>query len=70
MRCQKQLAMPGPKTNDRFELGIKLKEGAGPLLKPVKPDGMCQCLISLHLVDDIDEGIFRRAYDAAVEWFR
>ncbi|WP_420432943.1 DUF4287 domain-containing protein [Hyphobacterium sp.] len=69
LRRKKQFAMLGPKTNDRFELGINLKDDAlHPLMKPVKPGGMCQYIISLHAVDEIDDDmieIVRRAYDAA-----
>ena len=69
LRRQKQFAMLGPKTKDRFEIGINLKEDADhPLMKPVKPGGMCQYIVSLHSVDEIDDGIIaiaKRAYDAA-----
>ena len=69
LRRSKQFAMLGPKTKDRFELGINLKEDAEhPLMKPVKPGGMCHYIISLHSVDEIDDGvveIVRRAYEAA-----
>lgn len=69
LRRTKQFAMLGPKTNTRFELGVNLKEGAEhPLMKPVKPGGMCQYVISLHSADEIDAGVIaivRRAYEAA-----
>ena len=69
LRRKKQFAMLGPKTNDRFELGINLKEDAShPLMKPVKPGGMCQYIVSLHAADEIDDdmiAIVRKAYDAA-----
>lgn len=69
LRRKKQFAMLGPKTKDRFELGINLKDEADhPLLKPVKPGGMCQYIISIHSPDEVDDGIIdivRRAYDAA-----
>lgn len=69
LRRKKQFAMLGPKTKDRFELGINLKENAEhALMKPVKPGGMCQYIISLHSVDEIDEEVIeivRRAYQAA-----
>ncbi len=69
LRRAKQFAMLGPKTKDRFELGINLKDDAEHLLmKPVKPGGMCHYIISLHSVDEVDEGvveIVRRAYEAA-----
>lgn len=69
LRRKKQFAMLGPKTNDRFELGINLKDDVEhPLLKPVKPGEMCQYIISLHSADEVDDGIVeitRRAFDAA-----
>lgn len=69
LRRAKQFAMLGPKTKDRFELGINLKEDAEhPLMKPAKPGGMCHYIIALHSVDEIDDGvvdIVRRAYEAA-----
>jgi len=69
LRRKKQFAMLGPKTKDRFELGINLKEDAEhPLMKPVKPGGMCQYIVSIHSIDEVDDGIVaivRRAYDAA-----
>ncbi|MCP2678359.1 DUF5655 domain-containing protein [Maricaulaceae bacterium NA33B04] len=69
MRRAKQFAMLGPKTKDRFELGINLKDDAEhALMKPVKPGGMCQYIISLHSVDEIDDGVIEivgRAYQAA-----
>lgn len=69
LRRAKQFAMLGPKTKDRFELGINLKGDAEhALMKPVKPGGMCQYIISLHSVDEIDDGVIEivgRAYQAA-----
>jgi len=69
LRRKKQFAMLGPKTKDRFEMGINLKEEANhALMKPVKPGGMCQYIISLHSADEIDDDIIaiaKRAYDAA-----
>lgn len=69
LRRAKQFAMLGPKTNTRFELGVNLKDEAEhPLLKPVKPGGMCQYVISLHSADEIDDAVIaivRRAYEAA-----
>lgn len=69
LRRKKQFAMLGPKTKDRFELGINLKEVAEhPLMKPVKPGGMCQYIVSIHSIDEVDDGIVaivRRAFDAA-----
>lgn len=69
LRRKKQFAMLGPKTNTRFELGVNLKETVDhPLAAPVKPGGMCQYVISLHSVGEVDAGVIeivRRAYDAA-----
>ncbi len=69
LRRKKQFAMLGPKTKDRFELGINLKEAADhPLMTPVKPGGMCQYIVSLHSAGEVDDGIIaivRRAYDSA-----
>ena len=69
LRRKKQFAMLGPKTKDRFELGINLKDDADhPLMKAVPPGGMCQYIVSLHSPDEVDDriiAIVRRAYDAA-----
>jgi len=69
LRRKKQFAMLGPKTKDRFELGINLKEAAEhPLMKAVKPGGMCQYIVSLHSADEVDDDIIaiaRQAYNAA-----
>ncbi|WP_421791274.1 DUF5655 domain-containing protein [Hyphobacterium sp.] len=69
LRRKKQFAMLGPKTKDRFELGINLKEDAEhKLMKALKPGGMCQYVVALHAVDEVDDDIFsivKRAYDAA-----
>jgi hypothetical protein len=69
LRRARQFAMLGPKTKDRFELGVNLKEAVEhPLMKPMKPGGMCQYVIALHSVDEIDAGVIdivRRAYEAA-----
>ncbi|GJL97949.1 MAG: hypothetical protein DHS20C06_17660 [Hyphobacterium sp.] len=69
LRRKKQFAMLGPKTKDRFELGINLKEDAEhPLMKPVKPGGMCQYIISIHSLDDVDDNVIsivKRAFDGS-----
>lgn len=69
LRRKKQFAMLGPKTKDRFELGINLKDDADhPLMKAVPPGGMCQYIVSLHSPDEVDDDIIviaKRAYDAA-----
>jgi len=69
LRRKKQFAMLGPKTNDRFELGLNLKEDAGdPRAKAVPPGGMCQYIVPLTSAGDVDAALIqlvRRAYDAA-----
>jgi hypothetical protein len=69
LRRKKQFAMLGPKTNDRFELGLNLKDNINDTrVKPVPPGGMCQYIIPLTSVDEVDEkivGYVKRAYDAA-----
>jgi hypothetical protein len=69
LRRKKQFAMLGPKTNERFELGINLRdEVSHPLVKAVPPGGMCQYVAALTSEKDVDAGlvaIVRRAYDAA-----
>lgn len=69
LRRKKQFAMLGPKTNERFELGLNLKdEVSDPRVKPVPPGGMCQYVVALTGVASIDPkliAIIRRAYDSA-----
>jgi predicted transport protein len=69
LRRKKQFAMLGPKTNDRFELGLNLKEDAKDArAKPVPPGGMCQYIVPLTSADEVDVtliALVRRAYDAA-----
>jgi hypothetical protein len=69
LRRKKQFAMLGPKTNDRFELGINLKgEAAHPLVKAQPPGGMCQYVAALVDAKQIDAAlikILRAAYDAS-----
>ena len=69
LRRKKQFAMLGPKTNERFELGINLKdEVLDPRAKAAAPGGMCQYIIPLTGVDEVDAkliDIIRRAFDAA-----
>lgn len=69
LRRKKQFAMLGPKTNERVEFGINLKEPvADPRAKPQAPGGMCQYIVALTSPDDVDDdliAIARRAYDAA-----
>ncbi len=69
LRRKKQFAMLGPKTKDRFELGLNLKEEIShPLVKAVPPGGMCQYIVSIHSPDEIDDQLIdftRKAFDAA-----
>jgi hypothetical protein len=69
LRRKKQFAMLGPKTNERFELGLNLKDDVrDPRIKPQPPGGMCQYIASLTSADDVDAkliAIVKRAYDAA-----
>jgi len=69
LRRKKQFAMLGPKTNDRFELGINLKEDVShPCVKAVPPGGMCQYIAALASEKDVDAkliAIVRKAYTAA-----
>lgn len=69
LRRKKQFAMLGPKTNDRFELGINLKgEVAHPSVKAAPPGGMCQYLANLTDAKQVDAAllkIVKQAYDAS-----
>lgn len=67
-RRKKQFAMLGPKTSDRPELGINLKDGVrSDRVVELKPGGMCHYAVSLARTEDIDEevlAVLRRAFDA------
>ncbi|MCB9917078.1 MAG: DUF4287 domain-containing protein [Planctomycetes bacterium] len=69
LRRKKQFAMLGPKTNDRFELGINLKEEVRhPLVKAVPPGGMCQYIAALTSEKDVDArliAVVKQAYESA-----
>lgn len=69
LRRKKQFAMLGPKTNERFELGLNLKDDIRDTrVKPVPPGGMCQYIVPLTSADEIDDkivGYMKRAYGAA-----
>lgn len=69
LRRKKQFAMLGPKTNDRFELGINLKDEAKhPLVKAQPPGGMCQYVAALTDAKQVDAAlikVLRAAYDAS-----
>jgi hypothetical protein len=69
LRRKKQFAMLGPKTNDRFELGLNLKDDiADTRVKIVPPGGMCQYIVPLTDAGEVDSkivGYIKRAFDAA-----
>jgi hypothetical protein len=69
LRRKKQFAMLGPKTNERFELGLNLKDNINDTrVKPVPAGGMCQYIVPLTSADEVDDkiiGYLKRAYDAA-----
>lgn len=69
LRRKKQFAMLGPKTNERFELGLNLKEDIKDTrVKPLPPGGMCQYIAPLTSADDVDASLLahvKRAFDAA-----
>jgi hypothetical protein len=68
-RRKKQFAMLGPKTAERAELGINLKDDvASERIVAQKPGGMCQYAVALTQPGDVDAevlAVLRRAYDAA-----
>lgn len=68
-RRKKQFAILGPKTADRAELGINLKDAVtSDRVVAQKPGGMCQYAIALSRPEDVDAEVLevlRRAYDAA-----
>ncbi len=69
LRRKKQFAMLGPKTNDRFELGLNLKgEVKDPRAKALPPGGMCQYVVPLASADEVDAklvALVRMAFDGA-----
>jgi hypothetical protein len=69
LRRKKQFAMLGPKTNDRFELGINSKDALShPTIKAVPPGGMRQYVAALTEAGQVDAkliAIVKKAYDAA-----
>lgn len=69
LRRKKQFAMLGPKTIDRAELGINLKDDVGSeRVVAQKPGGMCQYAVALTSPADVDAeilSVLRRAFDAA-----
>jgi hypothetical protein len=69
LRRKKQFAMFGPKTNERFELGINSKvDIAAPNIIAQAPGGMCQYIAPMTGVGDIDKRMkdaLKKAFDAA-----
>lgn len=69
LRRKKQFAMLGPKTNERFELGINLKDEVSHRhVKAAPPGGMCQYIAALTSEEDVDAkliAIVKKAYEAA-----
>ncbi|MGE0044304.1 MAG: DUF5655 domain-containing protein [Hyphomonadaceae bacterium] len=69
LRRKKQFAMLGPKTNERFELGLNLKdELSTPGIIKQAPGGMCQYIAPLTSAADVTPEIMKAlkaAYDAA-----
>lgn len=69
LRRKKQFAMLGPKTNERFELGLNLKDEVNdPRVKAVPAGGMCQYVVALTDAPSVDAkliAIVKRAYDNA-----
>jgi hypothetical protein len=68
-RRKKQFALLGPKSRERSELGINIKDevGSDKVVKQ-KPGGMCQFAVSLACREDIDQEVLtvlRQAFDAA-----
>lgn len=69
LRRKKQFAMLGPKSKERIELGLNLKSDVGSArIVPQKPGGMCQFVVSLGAVDDVDAEVAAalvKAFEAA-----
>jgi hypothetical protein len=69
LRRKKQFAMLGPKTNDRFELGINLKEAVDdPRFAAQPTGGMCHYVVALTTPGEVDAAIIavlKRAFAAA-----
>jgi hypothetical protein len=69
LRRKKQFAMLGPKTNDRVELGLNLKDDiASKKTVAQKPGGMCQFIAALASPADVDKEIItalKKAFDAS-----
>lgn len=69
LRRKKQFAMLGPKSNDRIELGLNLKDDVGSArIVAQKPGGMCQFAVSLTSPSEVDAeviGVLKAAFEAA-----
>lgn len=69
LRRKKQFATLGPKTAERVELGINLKDAVvSDRIVAQKPGGMCQYALAMTAPADVDTEmleVLRRAYDAA-----
>ena len=67
LRRKKQFAMVGPVTNSRVEVGINHKTlGAHPRLVEQPPGSMCNFIVKLTQVDEVDDeliGWVKLAYD-------
>lgn len=58
LRRKKQFATIGPKTAERAELGLNLKEDAASArIVALKPGGMCQYAVALSLPGDLDDEV-------------
>jgi len=69
LRRKKQLAMIGPGTNSRVDLGLNLKDAprAG-RLEALPPKGMCSHRLKLTAAGEVDKEVIawvKQAYDAA-----
>ncbi len=61
LRRKKQFAMLGPKTAERAELGLNLKDDvASHRIVAQKPGGMCQYVVALSGAQDVDGEVGRR----------
>lgn len=69
LRRKKQFAMLGPKSRERVELGLNLKEDiSSSRIVAQKPGGMCQFAVSLGGVGDVDAEVMAalvKAFGAA-----
>lgn len=69
LRRKRQFALIGPATNTRFEVGINLKDQvANSRLNPQPKGSMCDYVVILHTVDEVDAPLIewmRMAYDQA-----